>query len=109
MSIEKAVEEIIKQAQERGEFDNLKGKGKPLDLSAYFETPEEMRMAYSVLKNAEMVSAEVELLREIGALKERLASTYDESSRRKIKRVLAEKQLQLDVMLERQKRQSRKK
>lgn len=109
MSIERAVEEIIKQAQARGEFDNLKGKGKPLDLSAYFETPEELRMAYSVLKNAEMVSAEVELLREINALKERLASTYDESLRRKIKRILAEKQLQLDIMLERQKRQSRKK
>ena len=45
MSLEKAVEAIIKEAQERGEFDNLKGKGKPIDLSAYFETPEDVRMA----------------------------------------------------------------
>ena len=50
MSLEKAVEAIIKEAQERGDFDNLKGKGKPIDLSAYFETREDVRMAYSMLK-----------------------------------------------------------
>lgn len=105
MSIEKAVEEIIRQAQERGEFENLKGKGKPLDLTAYFETPEDMRMAYSVLQNAGMVSAEIELLQEITALKERLASTHDESMKRKVKKLISEKQLQFDLMMERQKKQ----
>ncbi|HAX70601.1 MAG TPA: DUF1992 domain-containing protein [Anaerolineales bacterium] len=105
MSIEKAVEEIIRQAQERGEFDNLKGKGKPLDLTAYFETPEDVRMAYSVLQNAGMVSAEIELLQEITALKERLASTHDESMKRKVKKLISEKQLQFDLMMERQKKQ----
>ena len=39
MSFDKIVESLIKEAQERGEFDNLPGKGKPIDLSAYFETP----------------------------------------------------------------------
>lgn len=105
MSIEKAVEEIIRQAQERGEFDNLKGKGKPLDLTSYFETPEDVRMAYSVLQNAGMVSAEIELLQEITALKERLASTHDESMKRKVKKLISEKQLQFDLMMERQKKQ----
>ncbi|MCL4275125.1 MAG: DUF1992 domain-containing protein [Anaerolineales bacterium] len=105
MSLAKAVEAIIKEAQERGEFDNLQNKGKPLDLTAYFETPEDLRMAYSVLKNAGMVSAEVELLQEIAALKERLASTYEESQRIRIKKIISEKQLQFNVMMERQKRQ----
>lgn len=105
MSLAKAVEAIIKEAQERGEFDNLQNKGKPLDLTAYFETPEDLRMAYSVLKNAGMVSAEMELLQEIAALKERLASTYDESQRIRIKKIISEKQLQFNVMMERQKRQ----
>jgi hypothetical protein len=41
MSLEKSVEAIIKEAQARGDFDNLKGKGKPIDLSACFETPED--------------------------------------------------------------------
>lgn len=106
MSLNRAIETIIKEAMERGEFDNLQNKGKPLDLSAYFETPEDLRMAYSVLKNAGMASAEVELLQEIAALKERLAATYEESQRGKIKRIISEKQLQFNVMMERQKRKS---
>lgn len=109
MGIEKAVEAIIKEAQERGEFDNLKGKGKPLDLSAYFETPEDVRMAYSLLQNAGIVSAEVELLQEIAALKERLATTHEEGSRRKIKKIMTEKQLQFNVMMERMKRKRKEK
>ena len=105
MSLEKAVEAIIREAQERGDFDNLKGSGKPLDLNAYFETPEDMRMAYSLLQNAGMVSAEIELLQEIAALKERLAETREESQRNRVKRIIREKQLQFDVMMERQKKQ----
>jgi len=109
MSLERAVEAIIREAQERGDFNNLKGKGKPIDLSAYFETPEDVRMAYSLLKNAGMVSAEVELLNEIAALKERLASTHEENLRSRIQGMIREKQLQFDIMMERQKRQRKEK
>ncbi len=104
-----SIEKIIREAMERGEFDNLKNKGKPLDLTAYFETPEDVRMAYSLLKNAGMVSAEVELLQEIAALKERLATTHDDIQSRKIKKIIAEKQLQFNIMLDRQKRQRKEK
>ena len=52
MSFDRIVEAIIKEAMERGEFDDLPGKGKPIDLTEYFETPEDVRMANSVLKNA---------------------------------------------------------
>jgi hypothetical protein len=43
----------IKEAIARGEFDNLPGKDKPLDLDAYFATPEHLRMGYSILKSAD--------------------------------------------------------
>ncbi len=109
MGLEKAVEAIIREAQERGEFDNLKGKGKPIDLSAYFETPEEMRMAYSILQNAGMAPLEAELLQEIAALKERLATTYEEAHRNRIKKMISEKQLQFDIIMEKKKASSRKK
>lgn len=108
MSFEKIVEALIIEAQERGEFDNLKGKGQPLDLNAYFETPEEMRMAYSVLKNAGIAAPEVELLQEITALKDRLASTYEETGRSRIKKLIRDKELQFNLMLERQKKHRRK-
>ena len=108
MSFEKTVEAIIKEAQERGDFDNLKGKGKPIDLNAYFETPEDVRNAYAMLKSAGIVSAEVELLQEIAALKERLTTTYEEKDRSRIKKIIREKQLQFDVMLDRQRRRKSK-
>ena len=104
MSFDKIVEAIIREAQERGDFDNLPGKGKPIDLSAYFETPEEIRNAYSMLKNAGMVPAEVELLQDIAALKERLSTTSEGKERDQIQKLINEKQLQFNVMMERQKR-----
>lgn len=41
----------IREAEKRGEFDNLPGKGLPLDLDADANIPEELRMAYKLLKN----------------------------------------------------------
>lgn len=45
-------EQRILEAMERGEFDNLPGKGKPLDLEDDANVPEDLRMAYKLLKNA---------------------------------------------------------
>ncbi len=69
MSFQKSVDEKIEEAIAKGEFDNLPGKGKPLDLDAYFATPEHLRMAYSILKSADIIPEEMELLREIEVLK----------------------------------------
>jgi hypothetical protein len=109
MNFEKLVEAAIREAQERGDFDNLKGKGKPIDLNAYFETPEDVRMAYSLLKNANMVSAEVDLLGEIAALKEKLVTAREEKDRHRIQKMIREKQLQFNILMERQKRQRKEK
>jgi hypothetical protein len=105
MNLDQLVETLIKEAQARGEFDNLPGKGRPIDLSAYFDTPEEVRNAYAMLKNAGMVPAEIELLQEIAALKERLIQTGEAGERNSIQREIRGKQLQFDLLMERQKRQ----
>jgi len=104
MSLDKIVEEAIKKAQERGEFDNLPGKGKPIDLSEHFETPEEVRVAQSVLKNAGFSSPEVELLNEIAQLKQSLATIRDEKKRQQIKKNIQEKQIEFRLRVERAKR-----
>ena len=104
MSFDEAIETQIKEAQARGEFDNLPGKGKPLDLTEYFNTPEDVRVAQAMLKNAGMVPVEIELLQEIAALKELLAITSDESEKDKIQKSLKDKQLQFNLLLERRKR-----
>ena len=51
MAFERIVEEIIRRAMQRAEFSDLPGQGKPIDLSAYFQAPEDARMAPTLLKN----------------------------------------------------------
>ena len=101
MSFDKIVEALIKEAQERGEFDNLPGKGKPIDLTEYFEAPEEIRVAQSVLKNAGMTSPEVQLLKEIAELRQMLAAVMDETKKEEIRKQIQQKQIEFDLMMER--------
>ena len=105
MSFDRIVEALIKEAQERGEFDNLPGKGKPIDLTAYFETPEEVRLAQSVLKNAGMTSPEVQLLKEIAELRQVQEAVMDETRKHEICKQIEHKQIEFNLMMERQKRQ----
>ena len=58
-------ERKIREAMARGEFDNLPGKGKPIVQEDLSGVPEELRMAYKILKNAGFVPPEVELSNEI--------------------------------------------
>lgn len=66
--IDQLAEARILQAIERGELDNLPGAGRPLALDDDSLVPEELRMAYRVLKNAGCLPPELELRREIQAL-----------------------------------------
>lgn len=100
MSVEKQIEEAIL----RGEFDNLEGKGKPLNLDAYFAAPEHLRVGYSVLKSNKFVPEEVDRLKEIGQLKEKIKSGASEEEKKKLTKLLNEKQLALALILERNKR-----
>jgi hypothetical protein len=59
------VEQKILAAMERGEFDDLPGQGRPLDLREDPLVPEELRMAYRLLKNAGFIPPELEAQKEI--------------------------------------------
>ena len=108
MNFDKLVESIIEDAQERGEFDNLPDKGKPIDLTAYFETPDDVRLAYSILKNADMTSHEAELLKEIAQLKQIHEAVMDEKKKREIRKEIEKKQVEFSLIMERQKLQRKK-
>jgi hypothetical protein len=103
MSFEKLVEEKIRAAMEAGEFDNLEGAGLPLDLDEYFATPEDLRVSFSVLKNARVLPREVELLKEIGSLKSAIAAaSYEDKIR--LRRELNDALLQYEVIMDRYRR-----
>ena len=106
MSIEKFIDEQIRMAIEAGEFDDLPGKGKPIDLRAYFETPEDLRMAYSILKSNNFVPEEVEMLKDIDALKKRLEASSDEEQKTRLKKEITEKTYTFNMLIEKRKRKS---
>ena len=107
MKFERIVESAIQEAMARGEFENLPGRGKPIDLTEYFNAPEDVRVAQAMLKNAGMVPVEVELLQEIISLKEVIASLNDDAKKAEYRKNLEEKQLQFNVLVERRKRNSK--
>lgn len=104
MSLNKFIEDQISKGISEGLFDNLKGSGKPLDLDDYFNTPEDLRIGYSLLKSSNILPPEVEILRELKELKEQLAVCADEAKKKELCRAINEKQLAFDLTMERYKR-----
>ena len=82
------VEERIQKAQEDGLFDNLPGKGKPLNLDDDSSIPEDLRLTFKVLKNAHCLPIEMELRKEIFNLQQLLTAAMDSESRRERRREL---------------------
>lgn len=67
--LERLAEQKILQAMERGEFDNLPGKGKPIpDEDGMERVPEDLRLSFRIMKNAGYIPEEVRLRREIADL-----------------------------------------
>ena len=100
MSFQKNVDEKIEEAIVRGEFDNLPGKGKPLNLDAYFATPEHLRMGYSILKRADIIPEEMELLRQIEGLKKSLDSSTRPMEKKALRQQLSEKLTNFNMRME---------
>ena len=107
MSFSRIAENRIREAMAQGEFDNLPGAGQPLSLEEYFATPEELRMAYSVLKNANCRPLEVELLNEVARLQQALTATSDAAACEPLERQLADRRTELAILLERRPRSSK--
>jgi len=106
MSIESAIEQIIREGILRGEFDNLKGKGKPLNLDDYFNTPEDVRIGFSILRSNDFVPEEVERLKEIAELREKLKTASSPEEKETLDKKLRDKTLALSLILEKNKRKS---
>ena len=75
------VEKRIQEALERGDFDNLPGKGKPIPLEDDSMIPEDLRLAYKILKNAGCLPPEIEHQKEIRRMEDLLKDIPDEKER----------------------------
>jgi hypothetical protein len=84
----KIAEQRIREAMERGEFDDLPGQGEPLDLEDDSRVPEDLRLAYKLLKNADCLPPELTLKKEIRQMEDLLERIPDEKERyRQIKQI----------------------
>ncbi len=95
---EKIVEQRIKEAMEKGEFDDLPGKGKPLPLEDDSHVPEDLRLAYKVLKNADCLPPELLEKKEILQMEDMLAKIPDEKERYKLIKKINFKIMKLNEM-----------
>ena len=91
----------LAESEARGELRHARSWGKPLDLGdGYDETPLELRMGMKILKDAGVVPAEVELMREIEALRQRLEGAPEDAATRAGRQRLSEMQQALALRLE---------
>lgn len=86
--IEQVAEQMIQDAMQRGEFDNLAGKGKPLPRDDDPLVPEDLRMAYKILKNSGHLPPELSDQKEIRTALDLLENCQDEQERyRQIRKI----------------------
>jgi hypothetical protein len=93
----KIVEQRIKESLEKGEFDNLPGKGEPLVLEDDSHIPEDLRIAYKILKNADCLPPEVQERKEIMQMEDMLASIPDDLERYKLIKKINYKIMKLNM------------
>jgi len=97
----KIAEQKIREALDEGVFDDLPGSGRPLNFEDDSFVPEDLRMAYRVLRNAGCVPPELALRREATGLTDLLAGLEDEQARLKIIRRIDLILLQINEMRKR--------
>jgi hypothetical protein len=96
--LQRVVEEKIGEAQKAGAFDNLPGAGKPLRLEDLSWVPEDLRVAYTILKNAHVLPPEVELLKQIHTIENLLKYVEDGPQKKDLVKQVQWKMIRLDLL-----------
>ncbi|MFC5529554.1 DnaJ family domain-containing protein [Cohnella yongneupensis] len=94
-------EEKIREAQLRGEFDNLPGAGKPLPEDDELRgVPEELRTGFKLLKDAGMLPEEMQLRKDMVTLQDLLLVCRDEPEKLTLTTQLNAKKLRYRMLME---------
>ncbi|WP_092481640.1 DUF1992 domain-containing protein [Desulfoscipio geothermicus] len=93
-------ENKIREAMQKGEFNNLEGKGKPLKPDDLSGVPENLRVPYKILKNAGMLPQELEMEKEIVSLRRLINCCYDKQEKDVLTKKLNEKTLRFNMLME---------
>ncbi|WP_371018528.1 DUF1992 domain-containing protein [Pseudalkalibacillus sp. JSM 102089] len=91
-------EDKIKTALKHGDFDDLPGKGKRQNLEDLSMIPEDLRIAYKVLKNSGYLPEEMDLKNELLSLEKLLEYCEDDREKERLKQRISEKQLRYNKL-----------
>lgn len=99
--VDETIKQWIRQAEKSGELKHNPHLGKPFDFAdGFLQTPEKIRMAFKVLKNAGYVPPEVEFFNQLADLKEALTSCEDEGDKKRLRTEIANAQQKINLMVE---------
>jgi hypothetical protein len=84
LTLDAIAERRIREAQERGEFDGLPGAGAPLELDDDALVPEDLRVAYRILKNSGFLPPELQVYGEIREVEQFLQRVADDGERARL-------------------------
>lgn len=95
---ETLIEQRIREATARGEFDDLPGTGQPMQLDDDLLVPEEVRVAHRILKNAGYVPPEAQQIAEINQLialagRAELSAEQGEAASRRLRALMIQMEL----------------
>jgi len=97
----KIAEARIRDAIERGELDDLAGKGKPLALEDLSRVPEDLRAGYLLLKNAGVLPEEMAMRKEMVTLEALIDACSDAEERTRLRKDLNWKLVRFQMLMER--------
>ncbi|WP_370296864.1 DUF1992 domain-containing protein [Rossellomorea marisflavi] len=92
-------EQRIRKAYEDGEFNELPGFGKPMDLNDDAGIPEDLKMAHRMMKNAGYSMEEAGLKREMMRIEDLIRTCEDDAEAKALQKDLNEKVLKYNAML----------
>ena len=98
LAVQRIVEERIQQAYRDGLFDNLPGKGKPLEMDDDSRIPPTLRTSFRILKNAGILPPEIQIRREISSLRQMLELVEDEEEAKDLVREINERILESNII-----------
>lgn len=92
----------LRNAELSGELRAAPSFGKPMpEVEGYNETPQELRLPFKILKDAGIVPPEVELMQQLGALRQSLSECEDPAEQQALRQRISDLQQLISLRLER--------
>ncbi|WRP07133.1 DnaJ family domain-containing protein [Rossellomorea aquimaris] len=92
-------EQRIKKAYEDGDFKELPGFGKPLNLDDDLGVPQELKMAHRMMKNAGFTTDEMNVKKEMMRIEDLIKVCEDDLEKQELQKSLSENMLKYNAML----------